>query len=87
MPCKLQWDACLPGLCSVLPPFLASAAEAHSREGSAVGLRGACLVEATILGTTGVLRAGPRLPRNAATTNVQGRSRLHVAQSFVDLCL
>lgn len=75
------------GLCSVLPPFLASAAEAHSGEGSAVGLRGACLVEATILGTTGVLRAGPRFPRNAATANVQGRSRLHVAQSFVDLCL
>lgn len=75
------------GLCSVLPPLPASAAEAHSGDGSAVGLGGACLVETTIPGTTGVLWAGPRLTGNAATTNVQARSRLHVAQSFVELCL
>ena len=77
----------VPGVRSVLPPLLASAAEAHSGEGSAVDLRGAYLVETTIPGSTGVLWAGPRLTGNAATTNIQGRSRLHVAQSFVDLYL
>ena len=61
MSCKSQWDACSAGVRSVLPPLLVSAAEAHSGEGSAVRLRGACLVETTIPGTTGVLRAGPRL--------------------------
>lgn len=51
-----------------------------------MGLQGVCLVE-TILGTTGVLWAGPKLPGNAATIYIQERSRLHVAQSFVNLCL